>query len=346
MSNRPELTDHLLALAEAVVGADDLDTCAQAALPTVAHILNAPSALLYVSGQHFYSHGIAPDAVAAAQALCATVHSQLGGAAEAGPVTPTPTDTPFTLYHLGQGHLIGWPTPTPLPDRLPGLLATAITRLLERAKLQRQLTHLNTYQTVSSMLTQSLGLDEMMETTLYCCMEMVSAEAASILLLDDDKQNFFFYQVEGPAKPVLMAARMPADKGLAGAILQSQQPEVINDAQNDPRFYQTFDSQSSFQTHNMIAIPLTAGKEKIGVLEVLNKVEGGNFTTEEQLMLMTIAEEIAFAVRNARIFEYVVKSYCKQRQGQMSCKGCERPLGSWTPCVKYQETGTWRIVTP
>lgn len=46
------------------------------------------------------------------------------------------------------------------------------------------------------------------------------------------------------------------------------------------------------------------------------------------------AEEIAFAVRNAKIFELALNAYCKQRQGQSSCKGCKRPLGSWTPCAK------------
>lgn len=45
------------------------------------------------------------------------------------------------------------------------------------------------------------------------------------------------------------------------------------------------------------------------------------------------------AIRNARVFEYVVSTYCKQRQGQRSCHGCERPHGSWTPSVKYREVG-------
>jgi GAF domain-containing protein len=89
----------------------------------------------------------------------------------------------------------------------------------------------------------------------------------------------------------------------------------------------------------MIAVPLVAGEEKIGVLEVLNKVEGGLFDEDEHLLLVSVAEEIAFAIRNARVFEYVVNTYCKQRQGQRSCQGCERPLGSWTPCVKYREVG-------
>jgi GAF domain-containing protein len=177
----------------------------------------------------------------------------------------------------------------------------------------------------------------MLEAALYCCMDAVSAEAASVLLLDDEKKNFNFYQVEGPAKPVLMAATFPADKGLAGSILQSQKPEIVNDVRGDPRFFEKMDVESGFRTRNMIVIPLTAGDEHVGVLEVLNKADGGEFTEEELLLLVSIAEEVAFAIRNAKVFEYVVNTYCLQRQGQASCRGCKRPLGSWTPCVKYRE---------
>jgi sigma-B regulation protein RsbU (phosphoserine phosphatase) len=135
----------------------------------------------------------------------------------------------------------------------------------------------------------------------------------------------------------LEGATFPADKGLAGSVLKTGQAEVINDVQNDPRFYEKIDVDFGFPTRNMIAIPLVAGEEQVGVLEVLNKAEDGSFTEEECLQLLSISEEIAFAIRNAMVFEYVVNSYCKQRQGQNSCEGCERPLGSWTPCVKYRE---------
>jgi len=240
--------------------------------------------------------------------------------------------------------LIGWtagkdatpPSPYVL-GKLLGLLANAIHRLAERAQSERQLSQLNAYLTVSSMLAQSLDLHELLEIALYSCMEVVSAEAASVLLLDDEKENFQFYQVEGPAKPVLMAATFPADSGLAGSVLQTRQSEVINDVRSDPRFYEKVDSESGFQTRNMIAIPLVAGEEEVGVLEVLNKADGSSFTEKERLLLASMAEEIAFAIRNAKVFEYVVNTYCRQRQGQMSCKGCKRPLGLWTPCVKYRE---------
>jgi hypothetical protein len=46
---------------------------------------------------------------------------------------------------------------------------------------------------------------------------------------------------------------------------------------------------------------------------------------------------VALAVKNAKLFDFVVDSYCKIRQGLNSCKGCKRPLKSWTPCVRQLE---------
>jgi GAF domain-containing protein len=205
------------------------------------------------------------------------------------------------------------------------------------AVLEKQLAYLNAYMTVSSAITQPLGLHELLETVLFCSMEAVSAEAASVLLLDDEKKEFKFYQVEGEAKEVLIKSSFPADKGIAGWVLQNQQSQVINDVGSDSRFFSDIDSKSSFKTRNMIALPLTADEEKIGVLEVINKADAPGFTEEEHHLLRSIADEIAFAVRNAKLFEFLADLYCQQRQGKSSCKGCRRPLGSWTPCVKYRE---------
>ncbi len=204
-------------------------------------------------------------------------------------------------------------------------------------ELQKQNRYLNTYMTVSSMVAQCLDPHELLDAVLNVVMETVSAEGAAVLLLDEDQANFRFYGIEGPAKQCLLSVTIPADQGISGSVLQTQRSEVVNDVQRDPRYSKSFASKYGLATRNMIAIPLTAGEEKIGVMAVLNKSGGEPFTDEERLLLDSIAEEIAFAIRNAKIFEYVVNSYCKQRQGEMSCKGCKRPLRSWTPCVKYLE---------
>jgi len=345
----------LLALAEAAFSTQDINKLAELFLKTLVRLLDTPAALFYMgnnrlSSPAFLQFGLSPETHSLAETACSDQFCRLAAQGHPQPlplhltVAPLP---PFTLYPLERkqscigllGLAQGKAPPTSyetIVERARGLLCHACNNLLDRWEYENEIRNLNTYLSVSSMIAQALDLRDVLEAVLYFCMDAVTAEAASVLLLDYVKDNFRFYSAEGPSKPVLLMASFPANQGLAGAVLETQQPEVINDVQSDPRFYGKFDAESGFITRNMIALPLTAGDEKIGVLEVINKIEGF-FTDEDLLLMQTVAEEIAFAVRNAKLFEVVVKSYCKQRQGLNTCKGCKRPLGSWTPCVKYRE---------
>ena len=110
-------------------------------------------------------------------------------------------------------------------------------------------------------------------------------------------------------------------------MLRTLEAEIVNNAVGDAQFHGQIDLDTGFRTRNMIAIPLVAGVERVGVLEVLNTADGGSFTPDERLILGSIADEIAFAIRNATLFDYVVDTYCKRRQGQNSCKGASGRSG-------------------
>jgi hypothetical protein len=347
---------YLLELGEVAFRAQDLSELSESFLRGLARLIHTPAAILYLdnsnlSADSFFQMGLPSEAVPLVKGRCADqFHPEPGKTnLEAVPVALGPgVEAHLSLSPLQDSKrvmgLLGMVLPEHGTNSAKVLVHKAITMLthplrqmIDRMDYEKQINNLNIYLNVSSMIAQALDLRDALEAVLYFCMEAVNAEAASVLLLDYEKKNFRFYSAEGPAKPVLLTASFPADQGLAGYVLQTQQSEVINDVQNHPQFYGKFDKDSGFCTRNMIAIPLTAGEEKIGVLEVLNKVGGEPFYEEERLMLHNIAEEIAFAIRNGKMFEVVVKSYCKQRQGLNTCKGCKRPLGSWTPCVKYRE---------
>lgn len=347
---------YLLEMAEMAVRAQNLPELAESFLRHLARLVQTPAAVIYLEDPQlptnsFFQTGLPHDAVPMVNSQCAAQFHPEPGKANLQPV-PVPlnpaVDAQFSLFPLhGPKKVIGLlglvmpedrhAVARALVDKANHLLTYPLGHMIEKTYYEKQISNLNTYLNVSSMIAQALDLRDVLEAVLYFCMEAFSAEAASVLALDYEKQNFRFYSAEGPTKPVLLAATFPADSGLAGSVLQTQQSEVINDVQNDPRFYGKFDADSGFRTRNMIVVPLTAGEEKIGVLEVLNKVGGEPFYEEERLFLHNIAEEVAFAIRNGKMFEVVVKSYCKQRQGLNTCKGCKRPLGSWTPCVKYRE---------
>ncbi len=344
----------LLELAEKMVQAKDLQKLAQPFLEGIANLSGAPAAVLFLTKaalpmETFFQVGLTSDAVPMITGLCKQCLRQCPPSAE-----PPPENLTIPPYDKAKLYLY----PVPRRDYTVGLLgvlqaalssadscmikkalsffACALNKHLDELEHVRRIKNLNTYLNISSMISQTLDLKDVLEAVLHFCMESFEVEAASVLLLDYEKKNFRFYSAEGPAKPVLLMASFPANHGLAGAVLATQQAEAINDVQNDPRFFKKFDQESGFVTRNMMAVPLTAGEEKIGVLEILNKFEG-DFLEEDLQFLKTVAEEIAFAIRNGKLFEVVVKSYCKMRQGENSCRGCKRPLGSWTPCVKYRE---------
>ncbi len=349
-------TAQYLELAEKAVTSESLEHFMSFSLPWIASFGEAPAVFMYLVSKQaplpsLHHRGLAPGEIPLVEAICRAEIDRALPECKA-PTPPHALEAPshisdYWLWTLqeqrGPLGILGivpsaqaYHLPSTAWESLVTFLGHAITSFLHRAKTSRQVAYLNTYLTVSTLLAQSLGLHDLLETILFFCTDVVSAEEASVLLLDNSKKNFTFFQTEGESKPVLHGVCFQADKGIAGAVLSTRKSEIVNDVQQDPRFYRECDMESGVLTRNMIAIPLVAGNEPVGVLEVINKGGGLPFNDDDHLLLHFIADEIAFAIRNARIFDYVVNSYCKQRQGLNTCVGCERPLGSWTPCVKYR----------
>ena len=94
---------------------------------------------------------------------------------------------------------------------------------------------------------------------------------------------------------------MPPGKGIAGAVLESGEPTVVDDAKKDSRFYGVMDDATGFETHNMLALPLKVRDQAIGVVEVINKRDG-NFSEEDKALAGALANQAAIAIDNARLY--------------------------------------------
>ena len=196
---------------------------------------------------------------------------------------------------------------------------------------------LRLYQTVSSALGYVGDLQELLTTIVSIVTAELPSEEGSILLYDEEANEFEFYTAVGETGAELQKERFPADKGIAGRALREGKALIVNDPQNSPDFYGNIDEEHGFKTESILAAPLISGDETVGVVEAINKIGDSGFSEEDKQLLSAIADEVALAIKNARLFDYVVDSYCKIRQGQPSCKGCKRPLKSWTPCVRQLE---------
>ena len=201
----------------------------------------------------------------------------------------------------------------------------------------RKIRMLNLYQTVSSSISYVGDLHELLSTIMSIVTAELFCEEGSVILLDEHNNEFEFFTAVGETAGDIIKTRFPADKGIAGKALKERKSLIANDAQSSPDFYPAIDSLHDFKTKSILAAPLISGEQPVGVIEAINKLGNKHFDREDQQILAAIADEVALAVKNAKLFDYVVDSYCKIRQGQNSCKGCKRPLKSWTPCVRQLE---------
>jgi len=212
------------------------------------------------------------------------------------------------------------------------LISSLLDNAISNEEKNRKLTRLNLYQTVSSSLAYVGDLYELLNTIMSIVTSELHCEEGSILFYDEENNELEFFTAVGETGEDLERVRFPADKGIAGRALRELTTQIVNDIESSPDFYGDIDEEHSFKTKSILATPLISGEEIVGVIEAINKIEG-QFDKEDGQILAAIADEVALAVKHTRLFEYVVDSYCKIRQGKNSCKNCKRPLKSWTPCA-------------
>jgi len=221
---------------------------------------------------------------------------------------------------------------SPLPW-LTKIISCLLYNAISQEQNAEKIRFLRLYQTVSSALGYVGDLQELLTTIVSIVTAELPSEEGSILLHDEESNEFEFFTAVGETGAELVTLRFPADKGIAGRALRERKTILVNDVQSSPDFYGSIDKDHGFQTKSILAAPLISGDETVGVINAINKIGKDGFDEEDKRLLTAIADEVALAIKNAKLFDYVVDSYCKIRQGQNSCKGCKRPLKSWTPCA-------------
>jgi GAF domain-containing protein len=122
------------------------------------------------------------------------------------------------------------------------------------------------------------------------------ARAASIFLLDEAADELVFEAVSGEGGDTLVGTRFPSSTGIAGWVLVTRQPLVIDDLSQDPRFARDVAESLGYVPRALMAVPLLHEERALGVLEVLDRVRGSRFALEEMDLLALFAGQAAIAL--------------------------------------------------
>ncbi len=123
-----------------------------------------------------------------------------------------------------------------------------------------------------------------------------SAKASSIFLLDEASDELVFEAVAGEGEDELVGMRLPSSTGLAGWVLVTRQPLVIDDLSNDPRFARNVAESTGYVPRALMSVPILHEDDALGVLQVLDRQDEGRFSLAQMDLLALFANQAAIAL--------------------------------------------------
>lgn len=145
-------------------------------------------------------------------------------------------------------------------------------------------------------------VESLIERALSTALDELEAESGSVLLADPSRGTLVFRHSLGQ-QPVPRGAEIPWDKGIAGAVFQSGQAQMIADVKRDPQHLGSIDERVGHATRDLLSVPLRRwGGAPIGVLNVINK-RRGTFDADDLTLLTVLGALAATAIQQAEAFE-------------------------------------------
>lgn len=146
------------------------------------------------------------------------------------------------------------------------------------------------------ILGAEAGHRELLQSIVEVARAIFGARASSIFLLDREADELVFEAVAGEGAEALIGQRLPSSTGIAGWVLVTRQPLVLDDLANDPRFARDVAESTGYVPKSMMAVPLLHDEEVLGVLQVLDRPQKQRFSLAEMELLGLFASQAAIAL--------------------------------------------------
>ncbi len=151
-------------------------------------------------------------------------------------------------------------------------------------------------------LANVTDLDILLQRIVKVAEELVKAEAASLLLYDQNREELYFKSISTSADSHPAGTTAIPMESVAGWVATHREPALIENVHQDDRYYGHAEKIIDLQVQSLIAIPLIARDQCLGVLEVFNRKEG-KFDNEDEGILLALGAQAAIAIENARLFK-------------------------------------------
>lgn len=199
--------------------------------------------------------------------------------------------------------VVAFPVQTERGFVLGSMIRDVTERIRVQEEMERRNRELAALNEIGQALNSTLDLHEVLTLITGHTNRLLGTQATSVLLYDEERDDLYFAAGSGLGADFLVGQRLPLGQGIAGWVVAHDEPALVPEVSQDPRWLGSFDRGGSFATHSLLCVPLHSKGRVIGALETMNK-EGG-FGQNDLRLLTALAAPMATAIENARLFEQV-----------------------------------------
>ncbi len=154
---------------------------------------------------------------------------------------------------------------------------------------------------VSHQLTTILALDELLQQVVTVIQTTFNYYHVHIYLIDERSGELIMREGTGQVGRQLktLGHKLQPGQGIVGTVAKSGQPFLAKDVEHLPNFVR---NPLLPKTQTELAVPLKKGDRILGVLD-LQSERLGDFSQEDVDLMQSIADQVAVAVDNARLFQ-------------------------------------------
>ena len=145
--------------------------------------------------------------------------------------------------------------------------------------------------------------DELLEKIVVLGTRAGEANASSLIVIDEEDPQYLIFKVTTGSKAhQIKKIRIRTDQGIAGWVIQTGEPAIVNSPHTDDRFFKKISDNMKFDTYNLLCVPLKYGNKILGALQVINKKERLPFTKTDQRLLEIFANQATIALTITKTF--------------------------------------------
>ncbi|MBI5888840.1 MAG: diguanylate cyclase [Deltaproteobacteria bacterium] len=141
--------------------------------------------------------------------------------------------------------------------------------------------------------------EEIYDSVLLSCMDIVGAERGSLMLLDNKSNVLSIKASRGLDRDVLDNISIHLGEGIAGGVAAKGEPVMVEDIEHEVMEHR---NMPWYKTKSFISMPLRLDNRVIGVINISDKLTGGVFSKEDLLLVKSIANYASIALERGAYY--------------------------------------------